>query len=382
MQTICGISIEDDKAFLSFANIKKKTLMPLAGKEIALTLEQDFIKKLKNNIETIERTIVEVEQKYSTSVIKIFIELPPNLAQELEINETIVFSKKKKIKTAVINYVKKYIENKFLEWDHHCIHNIILNCQTEGIRAKTVPLGILTNKIRVNALLIYVKDAFYKEISDIFYNIERNLAGFVAHKISILSEGAGSFQNKQIVISVNNFKSYVVIQDGKGKIVEKTFDFSIKEIIKELSDKYSISPVLSFQILARYGSFKTIPYFKEITIKKEDSYLNLSIKVLGNFLKEIFSKNIKSIIDNSFENIKTEEQSDFVFTFIGPLTTKDGFYNYIRQLLPYDIEVPVDRHESSSFGCAYYGYRKPLERNHKEERSFLAKIKKVYHEYF
>lgn len=382
MQTICGISIEEDKAFLSFANIKKKTLIPLAEKEALLTTEQDFIKKLKTNIGTIERVIAEVEQKYSTSVIKIFIELPPDSAQELEINETIVFSKKKKIKPVAVNYVKKYIENRFLEWDQHCIHNIILNCQTEGICAKTVPLGILTNKIRINALLIYVKDAFYKEISDIFYNIERNLAGLVAHKISILSTGATSFRKKQIVININNFKSYVVIQDGKGKIFEKIFDFSIKEIIKELSDKYLISPVLSSQILTRYGSFKTIPYFKEITIKKEDSYLNLSTKALGNFLKEIFSKNIESIIDNSFENIKAEEQSDFVFTFIGPLTTKDGFYNYIRHLLPYNVMVPVDRHQSSSFGCAYYGYRKPLERNYKGERSFLTKIKKVYQEYF
>ncbi|MCF7800286.1 hypothetical protein K9M16_04795 [Candidatus Babeliales bacterium] len=382
MQTICGISFDKDKAWLGFANVKKRALKPLEEVEIKLLDKQNFILKLKTNIENIERAIVGIEQKYSISVNKIFLELPSTLTEEKEIDEKVVLSKKKKIKPAVIKSAKKYIENKFLEWDQRCIHNIILNYQVKEISSLRAPLGIFTDKIKLKSLLIYTKDSLCKDVAGIFYNIERNFAGFVAHKISVLSQGPNVSKDNQVVVSVNGCKSYTVTKDRKGRINEKKFDFSVDKIIKELSYKYSISPILSYQVLNRYGSFKNIPYFKEVTIKKEDSYLNLSTKALGNFLKKIFANNIKLMIERALENIEEEDKSGVVFSFTGPLTVKDGFYNYVRQLLPYNVDVPADKHQSSSFGCLHYGQFQLLEKNYEKKYSLLDKIKTVYHEYF
>lgn len=382
MQTICGVSFDKDKAFLSFGNTKKNRLSLLEEVEIDLVDRQNFILKLKTNIENIERAIVGVEQKYSVSVSKIFLELPSTLTEEIEVDEKVVLSKKKKIKPAIVNFAKKYIENKFLEWNQRCIHNIVLNYQVKEIRSTKAPIGIFTNKIRLNSLLIHAKDSLHKEVADIFYNIERNFAGFVAHKISILSQGFNFSKSNQAVISINNFKSYAVTKDKKRGISEKTFDFSIGTIIQELSRKYSISPILSSQVLNRYGSFKSIPYFKEITIKKEDSYLNLSTKALGNFLKEIFANNVRPMINKTLENITEKDKEEVAFSFIGPLTAKEGFHNYIRRLLPCDMDLSTNKHQSSSFGCMRYGYFKFFEKDYEKKELLLDKVKKIYHEYF
>jgi cell division ATPase FtsA len=382
MKTFSALILEKDKAFLSFAILKKGCLKLLDEKELALVSNDDFLKQLKTNAKKIEKLIIDFEQEHSLSVGKIFIELPPSLAGEAEVQEKIVFPKKKKITPSIIDSAKKYIENKFLEWNQHCIHHIVLDYQTEGIQTNNAPLQVFTNKIEFRSLLIHVKGDFYKEVADIFYNMEKNFAGFVAHKISHFSQGFNNLEGNKIVISVNNFNSYAGIKDEKGRLFEKEFSFGIKEIIEKLAKQYAVAPSIAKQLLKRYGSFKEIPYFKEITIKKQDSYLNLSTMALGNFLKKVFSSNIKLIIEEVLKVVKENKRDEVVFSFIGPLARKDGFYGYIKKLLIVKVEVPAYKCSSSAFGCIKYGYFKPLENKHLKKQSLLRKIKKIYHEYF
>ncbi len=382
MRTICAVVLERNKGFLSFANLKKNNLKFIEEKEISIIAGQYFVKSLKANAETIEHSIIDFEKKHSLSVSKVFIGLPSGLAEEIEGQEKIVFSKKKKITPLVINSAKKYIENKFLEWDQSCLHNIILNYQTEGVNSNQAPFGIFTNKIKLDFLLIYLKDKLKKEVVDIFYNIERNFTGFVAHKIGVFFQGFSSLKKNQAVIQVNDLNSYVAFKDGRNKIFEKEFSFSSKEIIDKLSKQYSVSPALSAQLLERHGSFKTIPYFKEIIIKKEDSYLNLSTKAFNNFLKRIFSDNIKLMVAEILENAEEGKKDEVIFSFTGHLTIKDGFYGYTKSLLPQRVEVPDYKCKSSSFGCLKYGCFRPLEAICRKKQSLVGKIKKIYHEYF
>ncbi|MCF7869554.1 MAG: hypothetical protein K9L69_00210 [Candidatus Omnitrophica bacterium] len=382
MKTFSALVLKKDKAFLSFAILKKGCLKLLDEKELLLASNDDFLKQLKANAKKIEKLIINFEQKHSFSVGKIFMELPSDLADEVEVQEKVVFPKKKKITPSTIDSVKKYIEDKFLEWNQRCVHHIVLDYQTEGIQTNDAPLQVFTNKIKFRSLLIYVKEDFYKEVTDIFYNMERNFAGFIAHKISAFSQGFNNLEGNQIVIGVNNFNSYAGIKDEKGRLFEKKFSFGVKEVTEELAKQYVIAPSVAEQLLKSYGSFKEIPYFKEITIKKQDSYLNLSTKVLSNFLKKVFSSNIKLIIEEVLKVVKEGKRDEAVFSFIGPLTTKDGFYGYIKKLLTVKIEVPAYKCSSPAFGCIKYGYFKPLENEHLKKQSLLRKIKKIYHEYF
>ncbi|MFO8053272.1 MAG: hypothetical protein R6U54_04895 [Candidatus Omnitrophota bacterium] len=382
MKTLCGLVLERYKAFFSFAGLKKGNLQLLDEKELSLLSDKSFLRRLKANSKKIEQLIIDFERENSLSVEKVFVELPSSLSDEIEAQEKIVFSRKKKVTSSTINSAKKYIENKFLEWNQRCIHHIVLDYQAEGVKTNEAPLGVFTNKIKLNSLITCVKESFYKEVADIFYNMEKDFAGFVAHKMGVLSQGFNCFKGDQVVISVNNFRSYAETKDEKGRVSEKEFSFGMEKIVEKLSKQYAILPSIAMQLLKRYGSFKEIPYFKEITIKKHDSYLNLSTKALGNFLKKTFSSNIKPIIKEALEAIKEDRRNQVVFSFVGPLTIKDGFYGYIKKLLACKIEVPDYKCSSSAFGCIKYGYFKPLEKAHERKQSLFEKIKKIYHEYF
>ncbi|MCF7892538.1 MAG: hypothetical protein K9L77_00005, partial [Candidatus Omnitrophica bacterium] len=376
MKTFCGIAFKKNKVFLSCAKLKKGNLQFLEEKGLVLPDEKNFIEKLRFYSEKIEQSIAEFENNHSLFFNDIFIELPAGLGKEIEAREKIVFPKKKRLTPAVINAAKKYLEDKFLEWDQHCLHNIVLDYRVEGIKYSQAPLGLFTKKIELNSSLIYIQDSFYKEILDIFFNMEKKIAGFVAHKISMFSQGFSSIKENQIVISIDDFNSYSGIKGKEGKIYQKEFNFGIKTIIDQLAKQYTISSAVSAQLLERYGSFKNIPYFKEITIKKEDSYLNLSTQALANFLKMVFSGNLKRIIDETLQIIPDFQKNEAVFSFLGPLTVKDGFYNYIKKMLAYKVEVPFYKCRSSAFGCIKYGFFRPLEKEYEKKRSLLEKVKK------
>ncbi len=381
MRGICGIVLEEDKAFLSFSGLKKKSFIFFREKQISLSVSDDFIRRLKINAAAIDEAISSFEKENSLGVDQIFIELPAGLLQEKEIAERIVLAKRKRIRPADIEAGKKYIENKFLEWDERCLHHLILDYQTEGIKYESPPLGLLTDKLKLNSLLFYIKDNLYKEAADIFYNLERNFAGFVAHKLSSFSQGFKRIQKNQILISVNNDKTYTQIRDEKGRIKEESSGFSIAGIIDQLSSQYAVTPALAEELLERYGTFKVIPYFKEVSVKKDDSYLNISVKALADFLKKIFSEQSKGILEKVLKADSLNEEKA-TFSFIGPLSVKEGFYGYVKDLLPYRLEVPTYKCRSSSLGCARYGALRPLEEIHRRDISFLGKLKKIYREYF
>ncbi len=381
MQGVCGIVLERNKAFLSFSYQKKSYLNFLKEEKISLQESKDFLELLKINSEAINDAIGVFEKKYSFSANKIFVELPFGLSREKEVSEKIVFSRKKKITSLDINSGKKYLEDKFLEWDERCIHHIILKYQVEGLETARAPLGFLAKKMKLDSVLTYVKNNFYEEVFDIFENLGRSFDGLVDHKLSLLSQAFNRFKKNQVLISVNNFNSYAVIKTEDNKITERQFDFSLGKMIEGLSKQYAVGFSLAGQLWERYGTFKIIPYSKEISIKKGDTYLNLSTKALSDFLKKIFSENLEKMLYNVSNTIRQDEQK-VIFSFIGPLAQKEGFYGYLKTLLSCSLEVPESRCRSSALGCARYGAFKYLEKSYKKQLSLWGRLREIYDEYF
>lgn len=381
MQGVCAIAFEKDRAFFSFAGLKKSCLSFFEEKEVSLLEEKDFAAKLKANSEIIEEAISKFEKKKSLSIDRIFIELPSNLFQEKQVKETVVLSKKKKLTPSDIDFGKKYIEDKFLKWDEFCLHHIVLNYQLEEKSSSQVPLGALTNKIELNSLLIFIKESFYQDIDQIFYNLERNFSGFVAHKLALLSQGFSLPKKNQVVINITNLGTSAVAVDNLGQIRGKEFSFSMEKIIDQLAKQYLVTPTLAAELLERYGTFKAIPYSQEVSIKKGESYLSLSIRALGEFLKKIFSEGITRVLE-SFLLTVSLDRDEIAVSFAGPVVVREGFWGYIKSFLGYQVSVPVCRSGSSSFGCLRYGCFRPLEEGHKKNLSWFGKLKKVYREYF
>lgn len=380
-RNICGISLEKKRAFFSFGCIKKNRLHFLGEEEIVLAGEGGLIELLKANAEAIGKAIVAAERKYVFRTNKVFFELPSGLFLEKEVSEGVVLPKKKKINASDIDFAKKYLENKFLEWDERCVHNIILSYKVEGRIFSQAPLGFLASKIALNSTLIYVKDKFYREIESIFSNLEKNFSGFIVKKISILSQCFDFPEKNQIAVAIGDSCTFVSAKLKNGKIIERKFAFGIKAIIQYLAKQYLVSEGLAFDLLQRYGTFKTIPYHKEAAIKKENGYLNVSTQALGNFLKKSFLKNLEEISEEIFKKNNIEKQEAF-FSFTGPLSLKEGFFGYLKNSFAGKVKMPLYRSKSSSPGCMHYASFMPLEKNHRNKLSFIEKIKRIYSEYF
>lgn len=380
MQGICAISLEKDKAFVCLAGKKGGQLKFLEEKELHFLPGFDFIPALKAGADLIEQAIAEGEKKYSFFAAKIFVELPFDLFQQKVIKEKIVLPKKRKIKPSDINFGKKYIEEKFLEWDERCIHNLILNYRIKGCDFTSPPLGLFTGCIEVEAYLAYLKENFYQDVSGIFSNLERNFQGFVGRNFSLLNQAYNSLEKGKAAFWIGYYKSYFCARDKTGKIKAKEFDFGVESIISGLSGQYNLTFSLAKQLLDRYLTFKVIPYHKEISFKRGDTYFNLSVKVLNDFFKKVLQDNFKLILSD-LKNLGFFGNEISNFTVIGPLTLKEGFYACLKEFLPYHLKIPQIRLKSDSLGCAGYGIY-PLEKNYYYRLSFWEKIKAIYREYF
>jgi len=381
MRGICAIVLGNDKIFISSARLRRNHLTFL--EEVALPLaynSNNFIAFLRDNSDVIERKIRRIEEKFSIRIEKVFLELPWDQSVQQIVEEVIPLKRKKRITADDISWSKKYLEDKFLDWDDICIHNVAMSYEVAGQSYGVAPLGVLAKRIRLRSLLVGAKHKAYKEVEDIFNNINRNFGGFVTAALSSLATTFRKKGKTQVVVNINYGSSSYVIRDENNDISYKEFNFSLKKAIEILAKRFMMPIVLASEVFQRYISFKEIPYFKEITLKTDQGYINLSIQTLNSFVKEYIGGEIKCLVGEIKDQIKSNE---VVISFIGRLNTKEGFYNFLKEYVPYSLSIPLSKAVvSSSLGCLNYGVKPFLENDHKENNSVFRRILDIYREYF
>jgi len=381
MRGVCAISLDKDKAFVSFASLKGSCLTFLEELDIPIVgFNNDITPFLKNNLEAINQKIIGMETKHSCRCEKIFLELPWAEVKEKRVEDIVTLKSRKKITSSDISRAKKQLEDKFLNWDDFCVHNIIINYEIEGSNYIEPPLGVWAKKIKLKALLIWIKDKMYKEIEDIFDSADRNLTGVIAPQISRLSSTFTDKEKAQVVISIDYDQSNFIARSGDNFFFGKKFDFSFQKAIEELAHRFALKISLAEEIFRRYISFKEIPYFKEITVKRDSGYINLSTQTLNLFIKNYIKSEICYILQEVREDISKD---DFVLSFVGRLNSKEGFYGSLQSYVPYSLKAPLQRSiVSSSYGCLRYGISRFLEQDHKKNEPMFRRILNIYREYF
>jgi len=382
MKGFCGIDIEKDKVFISFASFNKGILNFL--EEVKLDLEEkqyDLLNFFKNYISFINQKIIERKSIYSLDIFDIFINIDLDFVNERIVEEVVPFNKLKKISISDINFAKKYLENSSLEWDDLCIHNFIINYNVNNQNYYNPPIGILTKKIKLKSLLIYIKNSLYEETDSIFDAFNLKFLNFVYKPISAFSIALNQkkdFKDK-IIFYIGYDRSYLIIYlDKKIKSIKK-FDFGLKNIFFEIEKKFLVPTALSKEIFNRYISFREDLPFKEITIKNNDSYMNLNINTLNLFTKNYIKDEISKIIDEDLINLG---KKDIEIVFLGRLNLYDGFSEFIKNFISFPIEIVKNYGLSCSFGAIKYGLERSLENNLIGKPSIFKKIVEVYKEYF
>lgn len=381
MKGVCAIALDRDKAFISFARLRRG--QPTFFKESEVLIANsgsDIVFFLKENFETFDQKIKEAEGKYSCRFEKIFLELPWGVAKSKTVEETVTLKTRKKITFRDILRAKKYIEDKFLSWDDFCIHSIIINYEVEGTSYEKAPLGIWAKKIKLQLLLVWIKDKIQRETEDIFDNLDRNLGAMIAPQISRFSSVFTDKDKEQVVVSIDCEQSRFIARSRNSFIFGKEFSFSFRRVIEQLTKRFALRVSLAEEIFQRYISFKEIPYFKEITVKSESGYVSLSIQALNSFIKNYIKGEICYILRTIREDIVND---DFTISFIGRLNAKEGFYGFLKDYIPYPLKAPLQRLTiSSSYGCLCYGVSRFLEIDNKSNGLGFRHILDIYREYF
>jgi len=338
---------------------------------------------ITDNIDNIDERISYVDKKYSFRTEGIFFRLPREYAGRKETEDVIslnVSNKDKRITYNDISLAKKQIENISLGLKDICIHHLILEYRIEDKTFNRAPIGLWARKIYIKSLIIFIPSNLYDVFADSFSNVERKFSGFVYGALADYSIAYNSIVDKLIFV-VNIKKNNTTFSCfHKGNMIsEKIYDFGNKSIISYVAKSLSFSEELTSDLVFKYGSFCNAEFSKEISVKEQSAYINVSLSTLNNLIKEAIAGSIEAIMSD----INKESHSgDYAVLFIGKIAQRDCFYDFIKEYFNINIGRPLyDKFSSCSFGCVHYGIRRFFE---KEDRgdSLLYKAVRFYKDYF
>jgi cell division ATPase FtsA len=382
MKGCCGIDIDKDRTFISFATFKKLQPVFLKEAEAEVAFNSDGLADfLKNNGELINTVIQEAEKKLSIHADTVYLNLPFGLEKQTLVETTVPLKHRKKIDWGDIYFAKKYLQDAYLDWDDFCMHHLVLNYEVEGGIYRDPPIGLIAKKIKMKSFLLSVKSGFYKDIEDIFNNLERKLSGLIFPAFSILCAAFAEFSGQKLAAAVYiGYNKIYVITYQKG-IVDLAFnsDFGIEKIYNGLAQKLILPASLAQEIFKRYVSFGDASHAKEVSIRNGETYINLSTQTVNSFVRSILVNECNEI----FANLQNKIPPQAEISFTGRLNLKDGLENFLRTFSPYCAKV-ANQHKSlsSSFGCIQYGTSKCFEQSVKKNSSFFQAVTQVYKDYF
>src|SRR3990167_6249229 len=185
-----AIVIDGDQAFISLGSLKKTSFTFL--EEFSAGLPKwpaDALSSIKENSALLNQAILDAEKRHQLKVDKIFLELPQSFINLKKINEVVPLKGKKRISSFDLKFIKRYLEDKYLDWDDFCIHNIAFNYTVLDSIYPEPPYGVWAKKLGGNFLLASVKEKVYKEVEDVFDNSDRHFSGFIWAALSSYASG-------------------------------------------------------------------------------------------------------------------------------------------------------------------------------------------------
>jgi len=383
MKGLCGLDIDRDKIYISLANLKGSSPVFLQEFSIDVTsIDKTFLEVLQESGNVINQKISEKEKALSLTVEKVFVNLPWDACKQGAFSTTVPFSKRKKITQKDINFAKKYLQDTYLDWDDFCIHNFILNYEIEGKVYDKPPLGVVAKKIKISSILVWIKDKFRKDIEDIFDNLERSLGGCAFPPVSAIASvftNLNSVSDSCVVVDVAYDKTLAIAIKNKKILSIKESGFGLKQIFEELEKKILLPKALAQEVFNRYISFKELAYSKEVSIKSDGNYINLSTQAANSFVKEY----IKNAVSQIIEGTSGALNSEYTIYFTGRLNEKEGFCDFAKEILPHPVVASsAAKSISKSFGVLSYGVNRFLDNDYMSRNSFVNRIVNVYKEYF
>ncbi len=383
MRGLCGIDIDKDKIYFSFARQKGSAAVFLDELSVNFSSNgKTFLEILQANASLINQKMSEKEKTFSFTVEKFFLNLPWEICKTATFSATVPFANRKKITQNDINLAKKYLQDTYLDWDDFCIHNLILNYEIEGNNYNKPPYGVLAKKIKITSILVWFKDKLRKDIEDVFDNLEKGFGGMAYSPVSAIAtvfESVNTINESCIVIDVGYDKTLAIALKNKKILSIKDSNFGLRQLLEEVGKKFLLPEKLAQEVFNRYISFKELAYSKEVSIKNDESYINLSIQAANSFVKDY----IKTAVNQIVESLSGTLNSDFTIYFSGRLNEKEGFCDFSKQILSHPVVVPsAVKTASKSFGVLNYGISKFFDNEQIEKKSFLNRIMNIYKEYF
>ena len=384
MKILGGLSIDCDSWDFLFVSLERNKLLPHTG----ISGESNYRFKsleefIMNNIDYIDERISYTERRNSFKAESIFFRLPREYASKKETENVIslnVSNKVKRITYKDIDCAKRQIENISLSLKDTCIHHLVLEYRVEDKTFSKPPVGLWARKMYVKSMVIFIPSDLRDVFIDSFSNVERKFSGFVYSALADYSAAYNSIVDK-LVFVVNIKKNDTALSCfRKGNIIfEKVYDFGNKSIISYVAKRLSFTEELASDLVFRYGSFYDADFSKEISVREQNAYINVSLVTLNNLIKEAVADNI-GIIISDIDNKYLPD--DYTVLFIGKIAQKEGFYDFVKKHFKIDIEHPVyNKFSSCAFGCVRYGVTKLLEKEN-PKGPLWQRVIRFYKDYF
>ena len=384
MKILGGLSIDYDSWDFLFVSLKGNKLAPHTG----ISGESDHRFRsldefIMNNIDYIDERISYAEKRNSFKTESIFFRLPREYASKKETENVIslnVSNKVKRITYKDIDYAKKQVENISLSLKDTCIHHLVSEYRVEDKTFSKPPVGLWARKMCIKSMIIFIPSDLHGVFMDSFSNVERKFSGFVYSALADYSAAYNSIVDK-LTFVVNIKKNDTTLSCfRKGNIIfEKMYDFGNKSVISYVAKRLSFTEELASDLVFKYGSFYDTDFSKEISVREQDTYINVSLVTLNNLIKEAIADNI-SIIMSDIDNKYLSD--DYTVLFIGKIVQKDGFYDFVKQHFNMDIERPLyNKFSSCAFGCVHYGITRLLEKENPRDSLWQRAIR-FYKDYF
>lgn len=383
MKGVCGLVIDKDKVFLGFASLEKNRVVFLEEAEFEMPWgEENFVAHLRAHAESLNQRIKEKEKELALEVEKIYCVLPADQENRCIAEDTIVLSKRKKITTGDIAYAKKYLEDIYLNLDDFCIHHFVSHYDVDGAVYKHAPLKTVAKKIKIKSFLSWIKERDFKDIKEIFDNLEREFAGFVSARVAVLPAYTSKAElSKPLLVCAMGFETTwaILYQDGV-LMSEKEFPFGARQLFDEIGKQCGLSTRgLAEEVFNRYVSFQEGLLAKEVSIKDGSSYINLSTNALNMFVKNFFSREFTGFIDG----LKSSLPADTTIAFWGRMCAKEGFHAFMQKNTNFPVKCPATRGDTAcSCGAMNYGVHRFLERDATRQETLIGRVLSIYKEYF
>ena len=359
---VCAIGLDEGKLGALLASRQHDTFIPISNLEFPVN-KNDLVEVIRSNIDILEEEIKLKEKKYSIEIEKIYSRLPLEWAKVKIVEDSIPLAihKKKAITEKDIYNARKYIENVTLDWNEICLHNIVLEYSVDNERYFSLPHHLEGRRLGLKTLLIIMERKKFQEIYKLFDTIGRKFMGFVYTPLADISVNRGGSALTLPYVSVNIGEMYTVCSILVGNnIFYKIFEFGEIMLRRSIEDRFLLSEEISSNILSQYISFHDSFNEKELVLKNNTNYINLSIGSVNNYIKDITSKEITAIVDFLISQI----EGTFRILFVGKVACVAGFYEFLRKGFPaLEIELPCFYSDHAHLlGCIKYGSFRYLEK--------------------